>query len=59
MEGVLRYAPILLEASPVPAALATLLVLMPDLVWVCEHHLGFQKMPNQNGGRAGIFIMFG
>ena len=34
MEGVLRYAPILLEASRVPATLATLLVLMQDHVWV-------------------------
>ena len=34
MEGVLRYAPILLEASPVPATLATLLGLMQDHVWV-------------------------
>ena len=36
MEGVLRYAPILLEASHVPATLATLLVLMLDYVWVSE-----------------------
>ena len=36
MEGVLRYAPILLEASTVPATLATPLVLMQDHVWVSE-----------------------
>ena len=36
MEGVLRYAPILLEASHVPATLATLLMLMRDHVWVSE-----------------------
>ena len=36
MEGVLRYAPILLEASHVPVTLATLLMLMQDHVWVSE-----------------------
>ena len=36
MEGVLRCAPILLEASHVPATLATLLMLMQDHVWVSE-----------------------
>eukprot|EP00731_Ephydatia_muelleri_P028193 Em0019g1066a len=41
MEGVLRYAPILLEASPVPATLATLLVLMQDHVWV-RYPVGFK-----------------
>ena len=38
MEGVLRYAPILLEASRVPATLATLLVRMQDHVWVRENN---------------------
>ena len=38
MEGVLRYAPILLEASHVPATLATLLVLMQDHVRVRENN---------------------
>ena len=36
MEGVLRYATILLEASGVYATLATLLVQMQDHVWVSE-----------------------
>ena len=36
MEGVLRYAPTLLEASLVPATLATPLVLMQDYVEVSE-----------------------
>ena len=39
MEGVLRYATIRLEASHVPATLATLLVLMEDHVWVSKHNL--------------------
>ena len=38
MEGVLRYATILLEASRVPATLATLLVLMQDHVRVRENN---------------------
>ena len=38
MEGVLRYATILLEASSVPATLATLLVPMQDHVWVSEYN---------------------
>ena len=49
MEGVLRYATILLEASHVPATLATLLVLMQDHVWVCEHNLQIR-----NGGHGQI-----
>ena len=36
MEGVLRYATILLEASDVPATLAILLVLMQGHVRVSE-----------------------
>ena len=37
MEGVFTYATILLEASHVPATLATILRQMQDHVWVSEH----------------------
>ena len=53
MEDVLRYAPILLEASRVPATLATLLVLMQDHVLVREHNVSHKEMPIQNGRHVG------
>ena len=53
MEDVLRYAPILLEASHVPATLATLLVLMQDHVLVSEHNVSHKEIPIQHGGRVG------
>ena len=47
---MLRYATILLEASHVPATLATLLVLIEDHVWVSEHN----EIPNQNRECVGL-----
>ena len=51
---MLRYATILLEASHVPATQATLLVLMEDHVWVCEHN----EIPNQNRECVGILRFY-
>ena len=51
MEGVLRCATILLEASHVPVTLATLLGLMQDHVWVSE-------LINNNLSKNTVCILF-
>ena len=57
MEGVPKSATIRLEASPVPATLATLLVQMQDHVWVSEHNYSEWDSPEWNSKSVQEWFM--
>ena len=57
MEGVPKSATILLEASHVPATLATLLVLMQDHVRVREHNYSEWDSPEWNSKSVQEWFM--